>query len=1016
MNTIEKFWENPDVLHINCVNPRAYFIPYENRDKAIGGIRGTSKFFKSLNGGWDFKFYPSVQLVEHNFYNDSLSEWGKINVPSCWQLEGEYDKPNYTNLDYPITLDPPFVPNENPVGIYRRKFNINKIAPTRLIFEGVDSCFYVWVNGTQVGYSQVSHMTSEFDITDCIVEGENSIVVMVLKWCDGTYMEDQDKWRFSGIFRDVYLLQLNENSIEDIFIKTEIDFERKESEISLDVAMANDELAELKIVLEDAEENIVAKLDTNVTSKAEIKLNIKDINLWSAEKPYLYKLFIYNGDEVVLQKIGLRCIEVENSVIKINKVPVKFKGVNRHDFHYKLGATVKVEHMLEDLIIMKEHNINAVRTSHYPNEPRFYELCDELGLYVMDEADYESHGAGNEFNLISDNPMFLKASLDRMERMVERDKNRTSVVMWSLGNESSYGCNHVEMAKWTKKRDSTRLIHYEGAFNDNRIETSTLDMYSRMYSSIEWIRDEFLCMENENRPLILCEYCHAMGNGPGDLKDYWELIYSNERLAGAFVWEWCDHGIENKYYGGDFGDYPNDGSFCIDGLVYPDRKVHTGLLELKAVLSPVKVKLVSEKPLVIEIENLYDFIDLSHITLNWAIEKDGEVVASNNIELPNTAPKSTHLLEIPAVYDNNGVCYLNLYFVSNKKTTVKEGHEIYRCQIQLKSEIKAIVVDKLSIEKIQLIDTIDKIYIKGNEFVYTFNKLSGMLEKIDYNGVEMLKSPFELTIWRAPIDNDNPQVNKWKEERYNRMLTHLYDLQCDVVSDTEIIISADISLGSYSKAPMVKGKITYRIFGTGDCIVAVDGNIRKDVWYTSEQYAESKRTKEEILLPRLGLKYAMYKKFDKIEYFGHGPHESYIDKNQSTLKSRYKSTIDELFENYLRPQENGSHWNTDWVSVKNDLQVGLMIVNLGNENFSFNASYFSPDDLHNTNHRDELVKRNEVIMHLDYMMSGVGSASCGPALNKKYQVPTGDFNFKFRIKPLFFEDVNIIEEVRKKLE
>ncbi len=1019
MNFIEKYWENPDKLHVNCIKPRSYFIPYDTKEKALTGIRGTSEYFKSLNGKWNFKYCSSVENVEDGFYEKDFqcAGWDSLEVPSNWQLTGLYDKPNYTNLDYPITLDPPYVPNENPTGLYCRDFYIKTLAPaTRLVFEGVDSCFYVWVNGRFVGYSQVSHMTSEFDITSYVCRGQNRIAVMVLKWCDGTYLEDQDKWRLSGIFRDVYLLQENENHVEDIFVETGLNTSDKGAALNCNIKMSKSLQTGLKVLLEDASGDRVFETCLKIAGETDFQYELKDVQLWSAENPYLYRLFIQHGEEIILQKVGFRKIEVKDSAICINGVPVKFKGVNRHDFHPELGFSVRLAHMKQDLLLMKQHNINAIRTAHYPNDPRFLELCDEMGFYVMDEADFESHGAGNEYNLVSDNPIFLKSCLDRMERMVERDKNHASVVIWSLGNESSYGENHLAMADWTKERDNSRLLHYERAFDQTRLDTGCLDMYSRMYSSVEWIENTFLKMENEGRPLILCEYCHAMGNGPGDLKEYWDLFYSSKRLAGGFVWEWNDHGIFTKFYGGDFGDEPNDRNFCLDGLVYPDRTPHTGLLELKQIIAPIKVELCSTDPFIVKVLNLYDFTDLSHIDLHWIVERDGIPVKKAVVAMPATAPqKSLELqLDINTSSLSDGRYFLNLYFTTNKAAMwLEAGHCLYNCQFELPVQISKRVVEQSSMNKLDVIHGSNEILVAGDEFEYKFNSISGQLSEVIFRGIKMLEDEFKVSIWRAPIDNDMHESGKWREERYDKMKQHVYEVKTERLSPQAVQVISSISLGAYSKLPVIKGRVIYTVYGTGDCIVTFEGDLRKDVFYRGDNYLESERATEDIYLPRLGLSFSMPKGNETVEYFGYGPHESYIDKHCSTLKSRYLTTVDQLFENYLKPQENGSHWQTEWLTVRTQLETGLLFV--GMDNFTFNAAHFTPEDLTLAAHAHELSPREETIVHMDYMMAGTGSGSCGPALAEKYRIPSGPFTFSFRMKPVFFEEINLPEEIRKEI-
>ncbi|NLC68517.1 MAG: DUF4981 domain-containing protein, partial [Clostridiaceae bacterium] len=709
---IAKYWEDPGVLHVNREKPRAYYIPYADARTASSNKRGKSPFYQTLNGSWKFKYYKSVKLVEDGFFGKDadVNTWDDLIVPSCWQVKG-YDQCHYTNVNYPFTCDPPHVPGENPAGVYVREFNISSSWENKekyIVFEGVNSCFYLWVNGVFAGYSQGSRVPAEFNITPYISAGRNRIAVMVLKWCDGSYLEDQDVWRFSGIFRDVYLLARDKQHIRDVFIKQEFSKDFKKATVKCEInikAGAEDDIGDVKEDIYKAEvfkeevredilkeevikeeiEKIRAELVDNkgmriaglvksaegnrfndhsigcanaVIENAVVEFEIDNPVLWNAENPYLYRLFIHYGEEVLLFYVGLRKIEIKDGVFMINGRAVKLKGVNRHDSHLELGQTVPLNHMVRDLMIMKRHNINAIRTSHYPNDPRFLDLCDYYGFYVVDEADLECHGVqrAGDFHMLSKDPVWEEAFVDRVRRMVERDKTHACVVMWSLGNESGYDINHIAMARWTKSRDESRPVHYEGAASIYRgnPDTRFIDVESRMYPHVEFV-EQYALNEENKKPLFLCEYSHAMGNGPGDLKDYWDIIYKYPRLMGGCVWEWCDHAIKSltrdgrEYYayGGDFGDEPNDGNFCMDGLVYPDRRPHTGLLELKKVIAPVKIEAYDLERGLIKVTNLYDFKDLSGITLAWKVERNGETIKQGEIYDLAIGPQQSAIIELP---------------------------------------------------------------------------------------------------------------------------------------------------------------------------------------------------------------------------------------------------------------------------------------------------------------------------------------------------------------------------------
>ncbi|ANX00600.1 glycoside hydrolase [Thermoclostridium stercorarium subsp. leptospartum DSM 9219] len=1023
MLPVKKYWEDPSVLHVNCEKPRAYFIPYESYENALKGVRGTSEYFRSLNGIWHFKYYPSVYDVEDGFYNEDFSCEGydRIPVPSNWQMHG-YDTPNYTNVNYPFPCDPPYVPNENPAGIYIRDFYIDKNPDEKdvyLLFEGVNSCFYLWINGVEVGYSQVSHMTSEFLITPYLKQGTNRIAVMVLKWCDGSYLEDQDMWRHSGIFRDVYLLYRDKAHIRDFFIRTDLDKNYTKASVTCEIEFSAPDALNpgdftVRAIVKDIHGNDIFDRTMSLSQKDSFEFEIDNAYLWSAETPNLYQLVLCHGNEVILQKFGIIKTEIIDSVIHINGKPVKFKGVNRHDSHPELGHVTPPDHIKRDLILMKRHNINAIRTSHYPNDPRFLEYCNELGFYVIDEADLETHGVrhAGDFCMLSKDPSFAEAFLDRMQRMVERDKNNPCIVMWSLGNESGFGPNHRKMAEWTKSRDKSRLIHYEGAFNEEVLkadsDNSCLDVYSNMYASIDWLENTFLKMENEKRPHILCEYSHAMGNGPGDLKDYWDLIYKYPRLSGGFVWEWTDHGIKTQTpdgityyaYGGDFNDEPNDGNFCIDGLVYPDRTPHTGLLELKNVIAPVRTEAVNLASGEFRITNLYDFIDLSHLCLNWVIEKNGIRIDSGTIYDLNIAPHQSEIIRIPYELPerSDGRYFIRIFYTLKEDTVwAKKGYEIAFAQFELPTgSVKKITV--IAPPFVNISKNGKSVKITGRNFEYEFSLADGCFTRISSAGMELICGKPSFTVWRAPTDNDRNEKSNWIRNGYDRLKTHIYTVEIIKETENSVSFKTTYSMGAYSMKPVLKGTVIWTVYGSGDIFLDNAVEVREGLPF----------------LPRYGLKLVMPKGSEYVEFFGYGPHESYIDKHRSTYKSRFATTVTEMHENYLYPQENGSHYGTEWALIANALGFGLLFI--GMNEFSFNASHYTPENLTEAGHPHELTKLPETIVHIDYKMSGVGSNSCGPRLLPKYQLNEREFEFKLRIKPVFRHDIVIDDIIREQIE
>lgn len=996
-----KYWEDLNVIQVNREAPRAYYIPYGDEGSAIDRRRGKSPFYHTLNGNWKFKYYENVHNVEDGFYEVTADTqlWDNLLVPSCWQVKG-YDKCHYTNVNYPIPCDPPYVPNVNPAGVYVRDFNISDKWDNKdkyVVFEGVNSCFYLWVNGNFVGYSQGSRIPAEFDISSYLVSGKNRIAVMVLKWCDGTYLEDQDLWRFSGIFRDVYLLGRDKAHIRDVFNVQQISEDFNKAKVCCEVETIGS--CKVNMELRDRAGIVVAKGDAVINGKSVVEMDLENPVLWNAESPYLYKLFIFSGEEILFFNIGFRVVETKNGVFMINEKAVKLKGVNRHDSHPELGQTIPLNHMKRDLDIMKRHNVNTIRTSHYPNDPRFLDLCDEYGFYIVDEADLECHGVApaGDFHMLTKNPAWEKSFLDRAQRLVERDKNHASVVIWSMGNESGYGVNHIAMAEWTRKRDNTRLVHYEGAAGHYKgeLKVDCLDMESRMYSSVEYI-EEYAVNEDNKKPLFLCEYSHAMGNGPGDLKDYWDIINKYPKLMGGCVWEWCDHGIKTNTidgkefyaYGGDFGDHPNDGNFCLDGLVYPDRTPHTGLLELKKVIAPIRIEAEDLHTGKFIVTNLYDFIDLSNIKLNWKLEKDGEVVEQGNIDSLEIGPQVEGIICIPYTLPlESKSSYFITLSCSQKLNTpwAEKGYEITFEQFELPVN-KAQCTKEQNPSSIKVVEQGNLVTIEGFNFYYTFDLNQGAFVKLTKNNLDMIQIPPKFNIWRAPTDNDRNIKHKWIEEGYDRAAMHVYDAKITESSEKHLEIVVDFSLGGYIKLPILHGIACWRVDGTGEVSLKVKVKVREEL----------------IFLPRFGLQFVMPEGNEEVEYFGFGPHENYIDKCQSVVKGKYLFKVDEMFENYLVPQENGSRCGTKWAIISNELGMGLKFT--GTSDFSLNAAHYTPEDLTAAGHPFELKKRKETIVNIDYKMSGVGSNSCGPELLPKYRLDEKEFEFKMSIMPIFKED------------
>lgn len=969
------YHENPEQLHVGTLEKHCYFIPF-----APGEIpfdpREKSSRFELLNGQWEFRYYDSIIDMEDDFISHPFER--KIPVPSNWQLQG-YDKPQYTNVCYPIPYDPPYVPDDIPVGVYSRSLAYTPDGLDRiLVFEGADSCVYLYVNGEFAGYSQVSHSTSEFDITPFLREGENNITAAVLKWCDGTYLEDQDKFRLSGIFRDVYVLSRPKKRLENYIVRTEISDDFSSARLHFTPYGCD-----VSAVLSDSRGTAVAEFSA-CDGKA-VCVDIASPLLWSAEKPCLYSLTIAAGDEVIGERVGFRTVCVRDGVVKINGRAVKFKGVNRHDSYPDTGYYASEEQMKKDIVLMKKHNINAVRTSHYPNSPLFYRLCDEYGLYVIDEADMESHGCVEVYNdfkwqngyngiaLLASDERFKKAITDRAESLVKRDINRPCVIFWSLGNESGYGSNMLAAGEMVKALDNTRLLHYESTHKLDDTSDEILDVVSKMYTSPEdMIR--FLEKEDEKRPLILCEYCHAMGNGPGDLEDYHNIFYSSDRFCGGFVWEWSDHACplgktedgRVKYgYGGDFGEKHNDGNFCMDALTYPDRTPHTGLLELKQVYRPVRVGKGERDGSFIfnsmlEFENAEDILDC-----RYEITYDGGILEEGTVELALPPMESRELFIPEVVAISNGEAYIRFIFTARLDTLFcKKGYELCFDQLKLReSESRRTRTENnggITLEDAPLFVNID-----AGDVSFRFNKRLSEFDSIKCGGREILDRPMSFNFFRAPVDND-VMKGDWYRAHLNDYTVKNYGVTAAETPDGALL-SLRQSFGWSIHQPFAYMDVKYIISENG-----------LDIQFSAEF------SNKVTFLPRFGLRLFLPKAFDRVDYFGYGPYESYIDKHRASYMGNFSAKLCDMHEDYIRPQENGSHFGCRHMTVTDGI-TSLKFTS--DEDFSFSASEYTQEELSEKWHNFELEKCGSSVICVDSQMAGVGSNACGPALAEKYRLP-----------------------------
>ncbi len=994
---LEHYYENPEILHVGTCSNRSYYIPCANEEQALTSRpRLSSDRVQLLNGIWKFKYYSSVlDLPQSPWEEMDFGHYDDLEVPSCWQMKG-YDQIQYTNVRYPFPFDPPFVPLENPCGVYQTVFELEDLTfRTYLNFEGVDSCFYLYVNKKFVGYSQVSHVTHEFDLTEFVHEGKNRLTVIVLKWCDGSYLEDQDKFRFSGIFRDVYLLRRPQEHLRDYFIKTVCDFNKNTAEGTIDLSFVGVPQRVTARLL-DANGNQVA----SAAGECELHFFLSDVRFWNPEQPYLYSLILQTDHETIGQKLGFREIKVEKGVVIFNGKPMKFRGVNRHDSSPFGGATVTYDEMLEDLLQMKRHNVNAIRCSHYPNGPEFYDLCDELGFYVMDEADVETHGGQPYRSILFEYPEYHKSFLDRAVLMVERDKNRTCIVSWSAGNESGYGKGIEAELAYFKERDPSRLRHYENTVQiPDHIEAdySDLQFYSRMYAPISSVDAYFadqkvkdfrsskyeirpaLDQSGERLPYVECEYAHAMGNGPGDLEDYWQCMDRHEGFVGGFVWEWCDHAIavvrEGKtvfLYGGDHGECPHDGNFCVDGLVYPDRRPSPGALEHKNVMRPARfIHLGNGR---FQVKNFLDFTDLCSVAeVEYECSADGVLIGKGTVDLSSVKPHQTAEFDLSAAFPMG---HAFVKFILRQKADTpwaKAGYELGFDQI----EILPFEARKLppASGRVEVLHKGPEVILSGVGFAYTYSKRTGTFVQMMRMGKTLFTKPMEYNIWRAPTDNDRKMKVEWQKMGYDRTIFRPYHTKVEQL-EHGVKLTVSMSAGSIFLQNSLKFIAVYEIDGKGDVRIHMDVN----------------RTEGFVYLPRFGIRFFLTPEdYQKVTYLGYGPGGSYVDFHHAQSYGCYTAEIAD-YEPFIKPQENCSHWGTEW------LMLGDLAVRTQKDPFSFNVSCYSQEQLTATAHNFELKPEEHTILCLDAKMSGIGSGSCGPQLVEEYQVNDSDFSFDWLLQ------------------
>lgn len=1009
-----KTWENHQIDGINRMPARAHFLTFPSKEKALLNNNRYTHAFKNLNGVWKFMFLDAPEYSPEGFFNSDfdVTKMDDITVPGNWQLQG-YGKMHYSDLWYNFPINPPYVPTENPTGIYKRTFFVEESYRDKKIiirFCGVDSAYHLWINGKDVGYSKVARNESEFDITDLIRVGEeNDVTVRVYQWSDGTYLEDQDMWWESGIFRDVELIGVPKDGINDYKVIADLDDEYKNGIFKVEAFLRTTKEVNVTFELVDAGENTVfTKTVVAKEGKACIDEVIADVNHWTAETPYLYKLFMTVEDdgqiiEVIPQNVGFRNIRLNGETFLVNGVAIKFKGVNRHDYSPQNGRVVSREEIEKDIILMKQFNINAIRTSHYPNSYYLYDLCDEYGMYLIAETDLECHGfeLTGDYKWITDDPSWELAYVSRMTRMIERDKNHPAIIFWSLGNESAFGCNFRKMTDVAHEMDPTRLVHYEGDF-----DVESADVYSTMYTWIENPKKPYLMkdiIEKSKKPHIHCEYCHAMGNGPGNLKDYQDLVYAHDKLQGGFVWEWFDHGIESftesgeKYYryGGDFGDDPSNKDFCIDGLIMPDRTPSPGLYEYKKVIEPITTTAVDIQKGIINLLSRYDFANLDRFNLVYKVMEDDVILQTGFMAVPSIEARANKDITLP--YDLSVIkvkpgahYYVNISYQLREDTSyASSGHEHATAQFELPLYKEGIMVRPEGILNVEKEHT--TLHVKGANFSLDFNLVNGNLMNIVRDGMQVLSKGPRLTLWRAPISNDMEIIDKLKKV-YFLHLEHEVVMNIDYHMEGNILkVEVDTINSTTNSAWHFKTKYVYTVCPSGDILIDVEGTPSGRVDLAPD------------MLPRIGVSMHLDKSMEHVRYFGMGPGENYADSKEAAQMGLYANTVDGLFTNYVIPQENGNHMGCKWVSMTNDRGMGLLASTEGD--FNFSASWYEDKDLDDAKHTCDLVKRDYIVFNVDYKQNALGTNSCGQWQLDKYRAKFEDFKLSFRLTPFNNKEV-----------
>ncbi len=1032
----DRSWARPECIGINRLPSRSPLIPFSDLESARSGDRADSPWFLSLDGSWRFAFCACPEETPAAFFSPNFDDagWREIAVPGCWPLQG-VDRPHYTNVQMPFQGDPPEVPDQNPTGLYRRDFELPAHWRGRRVvlhFGGAESVLYVWLNGKPVGMSKDSRLPAEFDISAGLVKGRNSLTAMVIRWSDATYLEDQDHWFMAGLHREVYLYSSDRPHIADLHVAAGLDDDYRHGRLGLAIEIGFDgnpedgftTLAQLfdprgREVFRpglEAPVPIAGNPYLYTGHRVELEREVRSPKRWSAEAPHLYRLVVSLSDaegrcrEAVSTRIGFRRVEVAERELRVNGRPVLIQGVNRHDHHETRGKAVTREDMLADVLLMKQFNFNAVRTAHYPNDPHFYDLCDEHGLYVVDEANIESHAF---LRSLCRDTRYAQAFLDRGMRMVQRDKNHPSIVLWSLGNESGYGPNHDAMASWIRAYDPSRPLHYEGALEwDWYKEHSATDVICPMYPSVEdlvrWAKSG-----HGERPLVMCEYAHAMGNSSGSLAEYWQAIRDHHGLQGGFIWDWVDQGLlqtderGRRYwaYGGDFGDEPNDVNFCINGMVWPDLEPHPAMYEIKKLTQPLRVEARSLSAGRIRIHNRQDFVDLSWLRGSWALCVDGIVTKRGKLPALRIAPGKKRDFELPIerpALEPGQECHLTLRFHSAKPLAwAPKGHEVaweqfampWRCARRrgagrspsTRRDVARLIVDRDERTTV----------IAGDDLCVRVDERAGVISSFEWRQQQMIVSGPRLNLWRAPTDNDG--VKAWSSHpgrALGRWLEWGLD-EIELVSQGSTLrrrrhggvclvlhhIAFASGAATRRKDLRIEHRHSYEIAPNGE----IELQNRIDVAAELDD------------LPRIGVTLTLAPGFEALEWFGRGPHESYWDRKAGAPLGRYRGSVDEQYVPYIVPQENGNKSDTRWFALERSQHAGLLFAAL--QPIEFSVSHFSSQDLYRARHTNELERLDETIVNLDLHQRGLGSASCGPDALPRYRIRPGRHRFGLKLRP-----------------